>query len=310
MIDLHYDLLSVLYYCYKRDDYQYITRLQKQYQTSGIRGVVANLYFMSEDEMKEELGSYYEPIRVVDMFRIATELYQKFFPQLPVVFSIEGCDYIEGVEELEELYNLGLRNVLLVWNHKNKYGSGNNSFSGLSEEGKVFIRKAVDLGISIDLSHMNHQTFFDTISLLKEEKSKGKEVTIIASHSNSYGLYSHPRNLTDEQLFAMKEFDPIIGVVSYGPFVFQEEDREILAQKYLEHIEHVELLLGISCLGVSTDDMTFAKELFNEEEALSIFPLENITLELKKVLETKYNLDEINKILYQNSYLKLFERKR
>ena len=68
--------------------------------------------------MKEELGKFYEPIDVVKMFKISTDLFKKYFPALDVVYSIEGCDYIKNVSQLEELYELGLRNVLLVWNNK------------------------------------------------------------------------------------------------------------------------------------------------------------------------------------------------
>lgn len=53
MIDLHFDLLSILYYCYKKADFSYIREIQKYYMDNGIRGVIANLYFMSEDEMKQ-----------------------------------------------------------------------------------------------------------------------------------------------------------------------------------------------------------------------------------------------------------------
>ena len=72
-------------------------------------------------------------------------------------------------ELYEKLYSLGLRNILLVWNNPNKYGSGNMGDYGLTEAGVEFLKKAIDLGITIDLSHMNDNTFWDTIKLLKEQ---------------------------------------------------------------------------------------------------------------------------------------------
>lgn len=310
MIDMHYDLLSILYHCYKRDDYSYIEKLQQYYQQSGVLGVVANLYFMNEEEMRKEFGTYYEPIDVVEMFRISTSLYKKYFPQLPAVFSIEGCDYIEGVSELEELYQLGLRNILLVWNNQNKYGSGIRGTSGLTEEGRKLLRKAIELGISIDLSHMNSTTFYDVISFLQEEKNKGVDIKVIASHSNCYDLYSHSRNLTDEQLLAMKEFHPLIGVVSYGPFVSSEQDKEKLQHQYLAHIKHIVELLGIEAVSVSTDDMTFCSYLFGEQEPLQVFDYQNVYSQVAQLLKEQYPEDEVNKILYENSYNQLFEEKR
>lgn len=308
MIDLHYDLLSILYYCYKKNDFSYIETIQKYYQNNGVRGVVANLYFMNEEEMKEELGELYEPIDVVEMFRIATTLFRKYFPELDVVYSIEGCDYIDNLSQLEELSQLGLRNVLLVWNNKNKYGSGNRSSNGLSEDGKDFLRKAIELGISIDLSHMNLNTFSDTVSLLKEEKAKGRDVRVVVSHSNCYDLYSHPRNLTDEQLLSLKELNPVVGLVSYGPFVSSSENLEELKDSYVKHILHVKDLLGIDAVGVSTDDMKFDTVLFGADEDIQVFSYASVFTEIKESLEKVLNEEEINRVLYENSYNQLFRK--
>ena len=138
MIDLHYDLLSILYYCYLKNDFSYIEEVKKRISSSGVLGIVCNLYFMSKDEMKEEMGDKYQDISVVEMFRISTKLFHEYFPDVKAIFSIEGCDFVER-EDLDELYSLGLRNILLVWNNKNKYGSGNRSDKGLTEEGKQFL---------------------------------------------------------------------------------------------------------------------------------------------------------------------------
>ena len=308
MIDLHYDLLSILYYCYKKDDFSYIETIQKYYQENKVRGVVANLYFMSDEEMKQEMKEFYEPVNVVSWFRIATELFQKYFPNLDVIYSIEGCDYIEGPEELVELYKLGLRNILLVWNNKNRYGSGIRSDSGLTEQGRIFLRKAIDLGISIDLSHMNEKTFFDTVELLQEEKKKGKQVRVIVSHSNCYDLYPNLRNLTDQQLLSIKEFSPVIGLVSYGPFVSSDKDRDVLRKKYVEHVMHVKELLGITSIGVSTDDMCFASVLFGDTYDSPVFDYQEVTKQMKELFQGSFTDLEIEKILYENSYNKLFRR--
>lgn len=308
MIDLHYDLLSILYYCYKKNDFRYIKKLQEYYKENNVRGVVANLYFMNEEEMREEMKELFEPIDVVERFRISTTLFRKYFPNLDAVYSIEGCDFIQGPEELERLYQLGLRNILLVWNNKNRYGSGNCSSDGLTKEGRVLLRKAIDLGISIDLSHMNPKTFSDTVLFLKEEKQKGRDITVIVSHSNCYDLYPHVRNLSDEQLLSIKEFSPIVGLVSYGPFVSSSENREELMRKYVEHLVHVRDLLGIDSVGVSTDDMKFGPALFGDEDDIQVFDYSQVGKQIKELLKDTFTQEEINKVLYENSYNKLFRR--
>ena len=306
MIDLHYDLLSILYYCYLKNDFSYIEEVKKRISSSGVLGIVCNLYFMSKYEMKEEMGDNYQDISVVEMFRISTKLFHEYFPDVKAIFSIEGCDFVER-EDLDELYSLGLRNILLVWNNKNKYGSGNRSDKGLTEEGKKFLRKAIDLGISIDLSHMNHNTFYDTVSLLKEEKNKGKDVCVIVSHSNCYSLCNHPRNLDDEQILSLKDFNPVIGLVSYGPFVSSSTDIGQLRKEYVEHIKHVISLLGEDAVGVSTDDMKFDYELLGNSDDIQLFPYKSIGNELEKLLKEN-GISNVKKIMFANSYNKLFRR--
>lgn len=294
MIDTHYDLLTILYCCYMKKDFTYINKIRKDFE--NIDGLIANLYFMSKDEMKDELDI--EDIDVYQMFKISTNLFKEYFPDKKVIYSIEGCDYIKDLEELENLYKLGLRNILLVWNNENKYGSGNKSDKGLTELGKEFIKKAVSLGISIDLSHMNKNTFWETISLLEELKSNGEKVKVIASHSNCYSLCKNKRNLDDEQILAIKKLDGIIGLVSYGPFINKKE--KDLEENFLKHIRYVEDLIGIDNIAIATDNMDFAKELFNVDEEVSLYNHKNIKSKLTKLLSSYYNEDEINKILFKN----------
>lgn len=300
MIDLHHDLLSIMYYCYLRDDYSYLEEWIKNFRENNVSGLLANLYFMNKEEMAFEIGDDRE-IDVVKMFKLSTSLFKKYLPNEKVVFSIEGCDYIKDCDELEKLYNLGLRNILLVWNNPNKYGSGNRGDYGLTELGKEFIIKAIDLGISIDLSHMNKKTFYDTIEVIKNQKSLGKKVKVIASHSNCFSICNHPRNLDDEQIKALGSVGGLLGLVSYSEFVGDGNLKEL----YLEHITKAVDMLGIDNVGVSSDDMNFAKALFDEDFVMT-FDYSSISKDLRELLSSKYNSEEIDKIMYKNIYERLF----
>ncbi len=308
MIDMHYDLLSVVYQCYLRSDYSYLDKWLANYREDNVSGVFSNLYFMNEEEMKQELGEEYGEINVLEMFKTSTEILQKYFPGKNLIFSIEGCDYIKDEKELEELYKAGLRSMLLVWNNPNKYGSGNNGDYGLTSAGKKLLKKAIDLGIIIDMSHMNKQTFYDTICFLRKQKSLGKKVKVIASHSNSYEVYPHVRNLDDEQLRTLKEFDAVIGVVSYSRFVDGCEKNVLnLKDKYLEHIKHIASIVGVDHVGVSTDDMTFAVSMFGDEEETLIFDYKNVKDELQKLVSKEFNSEEVEMILEKNILRKIEE---
>lgn len=306
MFDMHYDLLSVAYCCYLKKDYSYLEEWCKAYRDNNVRGVVGNLYFMSLDEMKEELHPdyYREDVSVCEMFRISTNIIKKMLPDTEFMFSIEGCDFLE-VSDLEELYNLGLRNILPVWNNQNEYGSGNRSQEGLTEKGKKLLDKAISLGISIDLSHANRETFDDVISYLKEKKEAGEEFFVMASHSNARSICDRERNLEDDQILAIKELDGLVGVFSNRNFIVPNEIKNQVTQEekeayHLSHIEHVVNLIGVDHVGVATDDMDFCKDADYEYGEVQIYPYGEIASNLRRVLGKRYENFEVAKIMYGN----------
>ena len=303
MIDLHHDLLSIMYYCYIKDDYSFLDKWIRNFHEGNVSGLLANLYYMSLDEMEIELGT--REFNVIEMFQKSTEIFRNYLPYEKVIFSIEGCDYINDIFELEELYHLGLRNILLVWNCPNKYGSGNRGDYGLTDLGKEFLIKAIDLGISLDLSHMNKKTFYDTIDLIREQQSLGKEVKVIASHSNCYEICHHERNLDDEQIKALGSVGGLLGLVAYSVFTRDPDREDSLGDVYLEHIERAVSLLGIDHVCVSSDDMKFAKVLFNEDFGDMIFDYSTIKNDMTELLKRKFTDLEIDKLLYKNILKKL-----
>lgn len=314
MYDIHYDLLTILYFNFlKNNDKGNINKTlnlcKKIYNENNIIGGIINLYFMSENEMLEELGIDEYPYDVIKMFsrsiKILNQLKKEKIinPNTDFLYSIEGCDYIKDDKELSTLYNLGLRSIILVWNNENKYGSGNRSDKGLTNLGKSFIKKAVELGIIIDLSHANEKTFDDMIELLKKGNFNSKNPIIIASHSNCKTLCDRKRNLTDEQLIKLRDIGGYIGLFSNRNFVSLNTDNETIQDrkaKYLEHIDHI-LKLGFSedKILLSTDDMNFNSD--ESYHGLETFNLENINFELRDILKTRYDNKFIDKIMYKNA---------
>ena len=300
MLDLHHDLLSIMYYCYIKDDYTFLNKWINNFNEDNVSGLLANLYFMNEEEMREKIGN--KEINVLEMFKKSIEIFNNYLPDYKAIFSIEGCDYIKDTKELEELYKLGLRNILLVWNNPNKYASGNRGDYGLTDLGREFLIKAIDLGISIDMSHMNKKTFYDTIDLIKHQQELGKKVNVIASHSNCFSICYHERNLDDEQIKALGSVGGLLGLIAYTKFTRDEDSMEDVKALYLKHIEKAVSILGIDNIGVSSDDMVFEIELFNDNHGDMIFDYQSINRDLRNLLEEKYSKEDIDKIMYKNVY--------
>lgn len=309
MIDLHFDLLTKLYISYLDDDFTFIDEFIKNYNENNVSGVIANMCFMSKEEMKEEYHKNYfnEKVSPVEMFALAKKLLEdRIDKNVNVVLSIEGCDYI-SISDLDILYNLGLRAIAPVWNEKNIYGSGNRTKEGLSKLGVKFIWHAFELGIGVDLSHANLKTFDDIIEVAKCAKSVELNPIVYASHSNVYNLCNRDRNLTDKQLLKIKELNGIVGIMSNKNFIYKDAiknniDIEVLKVAYLNHIKYLENLFGdINNIAVSTDDMTFCACKDPDYAKCPIFNYYSINRELSNVLLTNYSNEEVKRILNINA---------
>lgn len=308
MFDLHFDLLTLAYRSYLENDYTFLKEWIKAYHKDNVKGVIANLYFMSEEEMKKEIHPLYyqKEIPVTEMFRIAKTLVEKLLPNTEIIYSMEGCDYLK-IEELEILKEMGLQNILLVWNEKNRYASGIRSEDGLTKEGKKLIDKILELHLTLDLSHTNKKSFLDILNYLQE---KNENPFLLISHSNARVLCDRKRNLDEEELSLLTNFDCLVGVFSNRNFVVSEERKNQATKKeqrktYIDHINHIVSILGIDRVGVSSDDMTFCKEKEKEYSKTSIYDYSHIRRDLKKDLEKYYTEQEIHKILYDNAKRKL-----
>ena len=257
MFDCHCDLLTYIYT--NRKDIEKIKKICNIiYNKENINGAIFNLFFMSEQEMKEELGIEKNEINVIHMLKLVRNIMQKemiISKNIKYIYGIEGLDYLENISDIDILYGLGVRSVNIVWNNKNKFGGGTRSESnlGLTNLGEELVEKLVDKNIAIDLSHANEKTFYDIIEKAKYLKNKGKKHKIFASHSNLKSIYNVKRNLTDKQIIKIKELDGIIGIVEYKGFVCEENEN--YEQYYLEHINYLKNLLdGVENIVLSTDD--------------------------------------------------------
>ena len=312
MVDTHYDLLSICYVCYLKNDYTEIEKIVKKIKTDGnIKSIFANLYFMSEEEMKEELHPFYynKNISILEMFKISKNILENYLPDIDFIYSIEGCDYL-NIEDLEYLYNEGLKTIILVWNNENKYESGNRTDKGLTLDGINFINKAIELGIGIDLSHANLNTFYGLIEVIKENNQNGKDVICYASHSNSKELCDRNRNLNYDQLKKIKEIDGLVGVFSNRNFITLNKSLTKQEQQleYLKHIIYISNIIGVDNVMLSTDDMIFCGHLDYEYYELPIFDYSNISSETNKLLLKYFNEEDTNKILYKNAYSKIIDK--
>lgn len=217
-----------------------------------------------------------------------------------IVIGSEGLSYIgTNINLINALYLLGVRHATLTWNEENELATGakGNPDRGLTKFGVEAVQRLEELGMIVDVSHANDKTFWDIYNVATKP--------FIASHSNCRALCNAPRNLTDEQLKAIKEKGGVVGLNAFADFVADDpKDRDI--EHLVNHLDHMVEVMGIDHvgLGFDFDDYLTGETLsFFAEGDVSTIGFENITKVpvLIKLLEKRgYSKEDIEKIKYKN----------
>lgn len=147
---------------------------------------------------------------------------------------------------LRNYYRLGLRSMGLAWSEQNKFATGVGFKGGLTAEGRELVKEMENLGIIVDVSHLNESSFWDVVEIASKP--------IIASHSNAYSICPHPRNLKDEQIKAIAELEGTIGVNFAENFLSEKKNEyEIELDDIYAHIEHIINVGGIDYISFGSD---------------------------------------------------------
>lgn len=172
--------------------------------------------------------------------------------KLKLVMSVEGmCGIVDDVEaKIQWLYDQGVRVASLCWNEQNALANGvkGDVCQGLSASGKLVIKKMEELGMVIDVSHANEKTFWDIVAIT--------EGPIIATHSNARKLCAHDRNLTDQQLKAIKAKGGIVGLNAARHFISEKADEQDAAHLGA-HGRYIAGLIGVEHVALGFDFMDF-----------------------------------------------------
>ena len=182
------------------------------------------------------------------------------------VMHIEGAEAIDTeLEALDHWYAAGLRSLGLVWSRPNDFAEGVPFISpsspdtgpGLTRAGKELVRRCGELGVLVDVSHLNEKGFWDV--------AKIDAGPLVATHSGVHALCPTTRNLTDRQLDAIGGADGLVGIVFACPFLRADfkNDEDTPIELIVEHARYVADRIGTRhvALGSDFDGATIPREL-------------------------------------------------
>lgn len=207
--------------------------------------------------------------------------------KISAFLTVEEGGAIEGkLQNLRNLYRLGVRLITLTWNYPNCIGYPNFEWKhkdkGLTAFGEEVVAEMNRLGMIIDVSHLSDKGFYDVARL--------SEKPFVASHSDARAIEGHSRNLTDDMLKVLTEKGGVTGINLEPIFLGNEGTLEAMTNQ----IKHMRKVAGIDVVAIGTDfDGTSPLTVIKDIGEMSI-----LSDALKKA---GFTSGDIDKIMYKNA---------
>lgn len=175
---------------------------------------------------------------------------------LAAILHLEGCEALDPeLDRLPVLHALGLRSVGPVWSRPNAFGTGvpfrfpstNDIGPGLTDAGRRLVRRCNELGILLDLAHLNRRGIADV--------AQRSDAPLVASHACAHALTPTARNLTDDQLRLIGDSGGVVGInLSAGDLSTEgADDPSVPLARWAEHAEHVASVAGVGAVALGSD---------------------------------------------------------
>lgn len=287
IFDTHSDML---YDLYKRtlngEENRFTDFHVPQLKNSLVRGAVWTMYSPNDFNLIEAVKIALSKIDLSNL------------KDFNVLLGLEGLRNLEKWEDIEVLYNLGFRHAMLTWNETNKYATGvaGEATSGLFSDGKKLLSKMMELGMIIDLAHLNEKSFYEVLDYV------GDYDKLIYSHGCCRAITDHRRNMTDEQMKALKKVNGLFGLTLANNFVSKNKDEQDVVH-FLNHLDRAIEIMSEDNVCFGFDFMDYLSEYGND----NISDVANATLVYRIVEGMRsrgYSEERIEKICWKNFYNK------
>ena len=170
------------------------------------------------------------------------------------ILSLEGADSIRTLSDLETAWEYGLRAMGPAHYGVGRYALGHDRVGPLTNQGKELVREMDRLGILLDVTHLNEQTFWDALKI--------HQGPVWASHHNCRALVDDPRQLNDEQIRAVADRAGVMGLAFDAWMIVPgwirgqttPESAGVTIEHAVDHVDHICQLLGnAKHVGIGTD---------------------------------------------------------
>ena len=163
------------------------------------------------------------------------------------ILSVEDARILQSdLSRLDALYAHGVRMITLNWYGETCIGGAHDTHIGLSDFGVEVVKKCFDLGIIPDISHSSFEGAEMTLEIAQSYCKP-----IVASHSDSYSVNPHTRNLRDKDFTAIKDLGGLVGINLCPEHLSLTHEADLC--DIIKHIEHYLSLGGENTLAFGCD---------------------------------------------------------
>jgi membrane dipeptidase len=220
--------------------------LDHRYAKETTTAVMTDLF-----RLETESGGALKVVRTAPELRACVE-----GGTVAAVLHFEGAEAIdERLEDLAGFYAAGLRSLGIVWSRPNVFATGvpfrfpgsPDTGPGLTDAGRALVRTCNELGIMLDLAHLNERGFWDVAGL--------SDAPLVVSHAAAHALCPSTRNLTDRQLDAIGESGGIVGVAFHVGNLRADgrQDADTPLSEIVRHVDYVARRIGVDHVGFGSD---------------------------------------------------------
>ncbi|WP_044235262.1 dipeptidase [Chondromyces apiculatus] len=162
------------------------------------------------------------------------------------LLGIEGAHALEGeIAQLDHFARRGVRYLGLCHFSANEacfpaYGQGRRDVDGLTAFGREVVRRCEELGVIVDLAHINRRGFLDACAMATRPP--------MVSHTGVLGAFAHWRNIDDEQLRAVADLGGCVGVIFCPQFLGGDG-----LEPVVRHLKHIVDVVGEDAPALGSD---------------------------------------------------------
>ncbi|TNM90727.1 dipeptidase 2 isoform X1 [Takifugu flavidus] len=219
--------------------------------------------------------------------------------KIACLISIEGGHSIgSSLPTLRMFYLLGVRSMTLTHNCNTPWAESSSRLyavfqrenNSLTLFGQAVVEEMNRLGMIVDVSHASWDT---ALTVMKHSKAP-----VIFSHSSSYFICKHHRNVPDWLLRELKKSRGLIMVNLHSNFITCRDEANI--SHVADHFDHIREVIGAESIGIGGD-----------YEGVQRFPqgLEDVSKYphlIHELLQRNWTENELAGVLRRN-FLRVFE---